>query len=604
MRMRRTGWAVFGAAALAAVLAGSTVLADVAGLTPGTYSASAMGRNGEITLEVTFSEDGIEEISIQDEETPTIGEAAMDQMTAQAIDEQTLTPDVVAGATVSGGAFLTALADAAAQAGALAPAEESAEEPESGAEEPAEEAADYSVTDADVIIVGAGGAGLTAAHTAIENGASVILLEKSGVVGGNSLCSMMGINAAGSNVQEELGMEYATTDLLKELQMRYDGRENLVDAYVENSGKTVDWLHDSLGVEFEASVPMQEIDPENPLGGVQDDHPSGDGLFMVKADADGSTAATLVNVLNTTLQNEGAIIYLNTTATGLVADDTGRVTGVKATGANGEELTFTGKAVLLATGGFGQNHEMVVEVRPDMANCVTDEIAPTTGDGIVMAEEVGAATVDLDKMQTFPHVVVGDTWLPPMAMPGGFMTTAIFVNQDAKRYTTEGFDPTTNDTLQQEMVFTVFNEEDMNDDLKKLEARGLVKSGDTVEALAGELGLDAAALQETIDQWNADCDAGKDSQFENQTLKKLEGKLYGYRFGVGAHYMMGGVLINEKTQVLDENEEPIPGLYAAGEVTGGFHGSVRVDGSGTGDAFVFGHLAGLNVAEEVAAQEQ
>lgn len=282
-----------------------------------------------------------------------------------------------------------------------------------------------------------------------------------------------------------------------------------------------------------------------------------------------------------------------------MADENGAVCGVKASGADGEEIVFSGKAVILATGGFGQNHEMVESLRPDLANSVTDEIAPTTGDGIIMAQAVGAKTVDLDQMQTFPHVVVGDTWLPPMSMPGGFMTSAIFINQDAQRYTTEGFDPTTEDTLAQEMVFTVFNEDDLNDDLKQLEARGLVKSGDTAEELALELELDAGALQATIDQWNADCEAGADSQFDNQTLKPLTGKLYGYRFGVGAHYMMGGVLINENTEVLDENEEPIPGLYAAGEVTGGFHGTIRVDGSGTGDAFVFGHLAGLKAAAAV-----
>ena len=140
----------------------------------------------------------------------------------------------------------------------------------------------------------------------------------------------------------------------------------------------------------------------------------------------------------------------------------------------------------------------------------------------------------------------------------------------------------------------------MNDTLKLLEARGFVKSGDTAEELAEAMGLDGAALTETVEQWNADCAAGADSMFDNHKLQPLEGKFYGYRFGVGAHYMMGGLLINENTQVLNENEEPIQGLYAAGEVTGGFHGEVRIDGSGTGDAFTFGHLAGEKIAEAIA----
>ena len=242
-----------------------------------------------------------------------------------------------------------------------------------------------------------------------------------------------------------------------------------------------------------------------------------------------------------------------------------------------------------------------VLIGPGNANAITDEMAPTTGNGIVMAEAVGAKTVDMGEMQLFPHVPVGDTWLPPFAMPGGFMTTALFVNQDAQRYTTEGFDPSIAGTLAQEHAFVIFGEADMNDTLKQLEARGLVKNGETAEELAAQLGLDGAELQATIDRWNADCDAGKDSQFDRApfTLKKIEGRLYGYAFGVGAHYMMGGVLINEKTQVLDQNEAVIPGLYAAGEVTGGFHGTKRVDGSGTGDAFVFGYVAGNAMAGEV-----
>ena len=144
----------------------------------------------------------------------------------------------------------------------------------------------------------------------------------------------------------------------------------------------------------------------------------------------------------------------------------------------------------------------------------------------------------------------------------------------------------------------------MNDDLKKLEARGLVKSADTAEELAALFGLDGTALAQTIETWNADCENGADSQFERLpfTLKKIEGTLYGYAFGVGAHYMMGGVLINEKTQVLNQDEQVIPGLYAAGEVTGGFHGTKRVDGSGTGDAFVFGYVAGNALASEVLGE--
>ncbi|MBQ9210684.1 MAG: FAD-dependent oxidoreductase [Clostridia bacterium] len=583
------------------VLAGSMLLSMSSGMAensfanPGTYSATAMGRNGEVTVTATFSDSAITGIEVTHEETPTLGDTAIEQLTAVVLKNQTLDVDAISGATLSSGAFMEALEDCVEQAGGDVGALKAV---------PVENAAaqtEYDVTEADIIIVGAGGAGLTAAKTAADAGASVILIEKSGVVGGNSLCSQMGINAAASKVQETLGMEYATEDLLKEAQMQWGGRENLVNAYVENSGKAVDWFAENLGIDFSGKTGDQ-VDPADPLASVGEDHPSGSELFMVRADADGYTSNTLVKALNTAIVGAGVKLYVNTEATELITDENGAVIGVKAKAADGSEVTFSGKAVLLATGGFGQNHEMVVAYRPDLKNAITDEMAPTTGDGVMMAEAVGAKTVDMAEMQLFPHVPVGDTWLSPMGMPGGFMTTGLFLNQDAQRYTTEGFDSSIEGTLAQEHAFVIFGESDLNDDLKRLEARGLVKSGDTAEELAAQLGLDGAALAETIEKWNADCDAGADSQFERLpfTLKKVEGKLYGYAFGVGAHYMMGGVLINEKTQVLDQEENVIPGLYAAGEVTGGFHGSKRVDGSGTGDAFVFGYLAGNEIAAEIA----
>ena len=584
--------------AFAILLVGGMLLMSMGGIAegatfanPGTYSATAQGRNGDVTVTATFTDSEITDIQVTHEETPSIGDVAIEQLTALALDNQSLDLDAVSGATLASDAFKAALEDCVKQAGGdvealkektIAPAE-----------------VNYDVTEADIVIVGAGGAGLTAAKAASDKGASVIILEKSGVIGGNSLCSQMGINAADSKVQAGLDMAFATGELLKEAQMQWGGRENLVDAYVENSGKAVDWFADELGVEFSGQT-GERVDPENPLDSVGVDHPSGGDLFMVRADADGFTSNTIINALSKSIDAAGVTLYVNTEATELVTDESGAVVGVKAIAADGSELTFTGKAVLLATGGFGQNHDMVVEYRPDFANAITDEIAPTTGDGIVMAEAIGAKTVDMGEMQTFPHVPVGDTWLSPMGMPGGFMTTALFVNQDAARYTTEGFDPTIPDTLAQAHAYVIFSEDDMNDDLKRLEGRGLVKNGETAEELAEQLGLDGAALAATIEQWNADCDAGKDSQFDRQNLKPLTGKLYGYAFGVGAHYMMGGVLINEKTQVLDQDEQPIAGLYAAGEVTGGFHGTKRVDGSGTGDAFVFGYLAGNEIADAIA----
>lgn len=533
---------------------------------PGTYTATEAGINGDVTLTVTFSESEITDIQVESQETATIGAAAMETLTETVLANQSLAIDTVSGATISSTAYIAALTACVEQAGGDVEALSSREIAASD-----EEA--YPVTEADVIVIGAGGAGLSAAKTADENGASVILIEKSSNVGGNTLCATMGINAAESQVQTDLGVTVTVEELIEAQLNNEDADEALVTAFAENSGETIDWLA-SLGVEFSAE------------GGNSD--------FMLMATADGKTSTTLINALNNSLTSTDITLYLNTTATTLVTDENGAVIGVVCEDADGNEVTFTGKAVVLATGGFGQNSELLAEVRPDLANAITDEIAPTTGDGLLMAQALGADTVNLEDIQLFPHVIVGYGLLTPMNLPGGFNPDAIYVNENAERFVAEGFEVSDAILAQPDgMAYCIFTENNLNETLEGLMELGYVVSGETVEELAENLGLDADALQATIDQWNADCEAGADSQFgREENLNKLEGTLYGYNFGVGAHYFMGGILINEYTQVVDTNGDAIVGLYAAGEVTGGFHGNYRVDGSGTADAFVFGRLAG------------
>ncbi len=536
---------------------------------PGTYSAAAPGRNGTVTLTATFSSSAIESITTESDETPTIGVTAMDTLTDLVLANQSLGVDAVAGATLSCEAFLQALEDCVLQAGG---------DPEALKSQPVSQrpTADYP-TQADVIVVGAGGAGLSAALTASENGASVILLEKSGMVGGNTLCATMGINAAASQVQTDAGVSVTVEDFVTAQLNNEDAREDLVRALCSRSGETINWLT-SLGVEFT-------------VGGNSD--------FMLLAEADGKTSVTLVNALYRALQKTDVALCLHMDATELLTEN-GAVVGVKATDANGSSVDFTGKSVILCTGGFGQNRELLAQVRPDLANAITDEIAPTTGEGLLMAQALGSDTVNLDAIQLFPHVVVGYGLLTPNNLPGGFHPKAIYVNQDAQRFTAEGFEVSDAILAQPDgMAYCIFNEADLSDGLKELTETGFVVSGDTPSQLAQALGLDPQALEDTVQAWNDICAAGADDQFGRQdNLEPLEGKLYGYNFGVGAHYFMGGILINDATQVLNVSGQPIPGLYAAGEVTGGFHGTYRVDGCGTADACVFGRLAGDTAAAQ------
>lgn len=564
--------ALLGAALTASALSASALAEEAVFSNPGTYTATETGINGDVTLTVTFSDSEITDIQVESSETPTIGQAAMESLTETVLANQSLAIDTVSGATLSSTAYIAALTSCVEQAGGDLETLQNREIADSDSDEEA-----YPVTEADVIVIGAGGAGLSAAKTADENGASVILIEKSSNIGGNTLCATMGINAAESQVQTDLGVTVTVEELIEAQMNNEDAIEELVTTFAVNSGETIDWLA-SLGVEFSAE------------GGNSD--------FMLMATADGKTSTTLINALNNSLDSTDITLYLNTAATSLVTDENGTVVGVVCEDADGNEVTFTGSSIVLCTGGFGQNSELLAEVRPDLANAITDEIAPTTGDGLLMAQELGADTVNLEDIQLFPHVIVGYGLLTPMNMPGGFNPDAIFVNENAERFAAEGFEISDAILAQPDgMAYCIFTENNLNETLEGLMELGYVVSGETVEELAEKLGLDADALQATIDQWNADCEAGADSQFGRESnLNKLEGSLYGYNFGVGAHYFMGGILINEYTQVVDTNGDAIEGLYAAGEVTGGFHGSYRVDGSGTADAFVFGRLAGKYAA--------
>ncbi|MDY6035045.1 MAG: FAD-dependent oxidoreductase [Bulleidia sp.] len=443
-------------------------------------------------------------------------------------------------------------------------------------------------TSADVIVVGAGAAGMTAAITAAENGTKVILLEKSNIVGGNTYCAVNGINAADSKVQLE-NAEYqanGTKEGLKELQMNNaDAKEELVDAFVNHSGELIDWLSD-MGVQF-------KVDVQN------DQRNQSTNYYMLQAEGDEPTAVTMLATVSKQLEKtDGLTLYKNMDVYDLLTDD-GNVNGVVAKDKDGSDVEFHASKVVLATGGFGQNHELVGKVNPGLANTITDEIAPTTGEGLLMAQKLGAATVNLDAIQTFPHVIAGYGLITPMNLPGGFVPDAIFVNSSAKRFTAETF-MAVDDVLAQKdgVVYCIFTRKNLNDKLNSIVQAGFIKEGDTVEELAENLGLDKDALKETVDAFNQDIADGKDDEFgREENLNSIEGKLYGYRFGVGAHYFMGGILINANTEVLKEDGTVINGLYAAGEVTGGFHGIFRVDGSGVGDSFVFGRISGQEVSK-------
>ena len=363
-------------------------------------------------------------------------------------------------------------------------------------------------------------------------------------------------------------------------------RKELVDAFINASGETIDYFSD-LGVEFSVNISG-------------DDRNRSQNYYMVSATADGSTAITMINAIEKRLEKTGVKVYKNTEAVSLIQDDNGKITGVAARASDGREITFTGKAVLLASGGFGQNPELIAKVNSALAGVITDEVAPTTGQGLLMAQAVGAEAVDLGEIQTFPSVIPGSGMFMSFGLWNG--GEAIYVNKSGERFAKEAFE-IAGDILAQEdsLVYGIFDESSFNEKMHTgLIEKGFMVAAETPEELAGKLGINPEGLAATIAKWNEDAaNGGVDTVFGREKLQPIDGKLYGYQVGVGAHYFMGGLLINEKTQVVNTEGNPNDGLYAAGEVTGGFHGRQRVDGSGLGDSFVFGRIAGKEIADAV-----
>ena len=555
---------------------------------PGTYTGTGLGRNGEVNVTVTLSDSAIEGIEVQSSETMTIGAAAMEKMAARVVETQSTSVDMVSGATFSSVAFIAALSDAIRQA--------DCDEARLSIAVP-QEPVDY-VTEADLIVVGGGGAGLIAALKAADQGASVIVIDKAGITGGNTNAAATGPNCAGSKVQEELG-DTMTVDDFRAAQLEDPlARPELVDALVDNSGEAIDWLHDEHDIKF-------KLDDRN-QGQVKAD------TGIEGRDAPG-TGQVVVKMATETLEgNPDAHIYLNVRATELVVDGSGRVTGVVAETPQGE-VSFAGKAVLLSAGGYGFNPELFCRENPELANCGSDEASHVTGDAILMAEQIGAQIVDISQVENSGFICttrgisqyMGEAdcgWMPEVhrGLPAGF-----FVNKEGIRFTNET-ELTRSLVLEQTdgYAFHIFPTERIMGGIERGIALGVVFAEDTPEALADKLGItNAAALADAIAIWNKGAEQGEDLTYgrDDEGVIALGEKCRGYAFQNTIHYCMGGVLIDPETHVLDLDGNPIAGLYAAGETTGGVHGSNRRDGSGIADSFIFGYIAGRNIANEIFA---
>lgn len=433
----------------------------------------------------------------------------------------------------------------------------------------------------DIVIIGGGGAGMTAAIEAHDQGAKVILIEKMPMLGGNTVRAEGGLNAAGTPYQAAAGI-VDSPELHYEDTMKGGKNLNnpdLVRTLTNGAAASVEWLKENGA----------ELSEVGRAGGAS--------VNRIHRPAGGEAAGNFIVVaLKKKLEEYNIDVRLQTTANEIIKNKDGVVTGVKVTDKENKQYTINADSVILAAGGFGANMEMIKSYQPQLADFSTTNHPGATGDGTTMAEKIGAKLVDMKEIQIHPTTIPGQGVLITEGVRGD---GAILVNTEGKRFTNELL---TRDVVSQNILaqpgkvaYLIFNDE-LRANLKATEVyfgMDLVKEGSTPVELAQQIGIDAAALADTLERYNGFVSSGTDTDFERAdlVLSFEKGKYYAIQVTPGIHHTMGGVVINTQAQVLDTNDQIIKGLYAAGEVTGGVHGGNRLGGNALADIITFGRIA-------------
>lgn len=543
----------------------------------GTYEGVGEGHGGEIRVLVSVSSDRIESIKvIESSETAMLGDAAFKEISEAIIAANSTKVDVVAGASKSSEGFVTAVDDALAKAGIVLVAKKGS----------AKAAPVVFERDYDVIVVGAGGAGLSAALSASMAGAKVVVLEKMAMLGGNTLRATGGINAAGTEFQTKAGIADSVESFYKDaMKGGYEKNDPaLVRTLAEKSASSVAWLT-SLGADLSdvgrlAGASFNRA--HRPAGG-------------------GKVGPEIVRALDQSIvKTAGVSVYTRTRVVTILKNSAGVVTGVEAIAADGRVYTIKAKAVILATGGFGANNEMAASYVPSLKGFATTNQPGATGDGIALAEGVGAALVDMAEIQTHPTYAPDKEMITEAVRGNG----AVLVNHTGVRFIDElkTRDVVSAAILDQagKTAFLVFDQS-VRASLKAIEgyaAIGIVVDGATPEALAAKIGADPAALAATIATYNAAVAARSDAEFGRADMPRTlsVGPYFAIEVTPAIHHTMGGVKIDTEARVLSTAGAPIPGFWAAGEVTGGVHGGNRLGGNALADIITFGRIAGAGAA--------
>ena len=626
------------------VLACGTTGRVTQNMTPGTYTASVVGFNGPIVVEVTVSATSITGIRVADHaETPWIGDAAIGLIPARIMEHQSLAVDIVSGSTLTSRALLFAVEQGLNQAGANM----------DGFRRPirAPRVANQNLR-ADVIIVGGGGAGLAAAISATDAGASVILIEKEGFLGGNTVAAGGIFNVANSPqqsttvaapgddmlVREALAIapiSEAHRALTERVRAEFEEHRrnsnlifdspawfalqswiagdmvaNLDHIYLvtSNSLDRLNWLR-SMGMEFQDGVTM-----------------GAGSLYRRTLRAALPNGVGYLEALTNTLAGRPNFSYhLNTRGTGLIMEGD-RVVGVDAVGRYGNRITLrANNGVILATGGFAGNVALrqqyaegsYAEGRfwPYLGSTLnTSNLSGVTGDGIFWARDAGAQLIDMEHIQLLHNCNPWTGTTGDITSGGHGIAGTLFFNQEGHRFVREDGrrDVISQAILAQTGAIThqIMSSEIISNPhtARTLDGRTVAHmvehnlagfvTADTLRELTEIIGVNYDNVVASLNHFNQHARANTADSFDRVVwgLTVENGPWFSYPRAPAAHHTMGGVRIDQYARALRADGTPIPGLFTPGEIAGGIHGSNRLGGNALVDIMVFGKIAGQSAA--------
>ena len=609
---------------------GSASSTSAAGGVSGSFTGTAKGM-GEVSVTLTLTDNVITDCTAKgDEETPGIGSVVIEQFPGEVVEGNTINLDSISGATITSNAFVEAAKAALTEAGLnpddyMAKADKTANG----------ETVSY---DADVVVIGAGGAGMTAAMTAADAGQKVVILESQAMVGGNSARATGGMNAAKTVYQDENEFDQAAgvEKTLATAAEKYADNETITALAKTVSEQWAAYQANPTG--YFDSVELMELDTMVGGKGINDpelvktlcegtadaiDWLDENGITLHNVSSFGgasvkrihrpvneegkvvSVGAYMIPLLQENCEKRGIDIVLNTTVDTILTDANGAAVGVSGTDKDGNTVVVNAKSVILATGGFGANLDMVTQYKPELAGFMTTNAAGAQGQGIEMATAIGAGTVDMDQIQIHPTVEANTAALITEGLRGD---GAILVNANGERFIDEvgTRDVVSAAEIAQPGSYSwLIVDQAMADASSVIQGyikKGYTKTGATYEELAKELDVDPATFANTMETWNSYVEAKNDPDFGRTSFANPlnTAPYYAVKVTAGVHHTMGGLKINANTEVLNEKGEVILGLFAAGEVTGGVHGANRLGGNAVADFTVFGRIAGAAASDYAA----